>query len=358
MTNFSDIIKNRFLEEFSAISVSDALVAIALAFALSLFIVFVYRATYSGVSYNKNFANCLIMLSMVTAVVILVISSNVVLSLGMVGALSIVRFRTAIKEPTDTAFMFWAIATGIICGAGYVTLAVLMTLLLGMLFVGIHVLRKQEKKNSYMVVLRYTAECKIEDVLAALPRYQLKNKNITADSMEWVAEMELSEKDIAKMDELREKPGVRESPSCSLSAAACCNRQINKEERTQLLIAFSLFSLLKKYAAHYHFISTVAPPAGISKFSNAVFAACSVCTVQGITSSPALTVAVAKPFFVFNLTAASMGDGPRRSNCIPCSSALQFDTLPVAAKIPFSSARLHRPTSPGRKIGSVTTEKR
>ena len=204
MTNFSDIIKNRFLEEFSAISVSDALVAIALAFALSLFIVFVYRATYSGVSYNKNFANCLIMLSMVTAVVILVISSNVVLSLGMVGALSIVRFRTAIKEPTDTAFMFWAIATGIICGAGYVTLAVLMTLLLGMLFVGIHVLRKQEKKNSYMVVLRYTVECKIEDVLAALPRYQLKNKNITADSMEWVAEMELSEKDIAKMDELRE----------------------------------------------------------------------------------------------------------------------------------------------------------
>jgi len=210
MTNFSDIIKNRFLEEFSAISVSEALVAIALAFALSLFIVFVYRATYSGVSYNKNFANCLIMLSMVTAVVILVISSNVVLSLGMVGALSIVRFRTAIKEPTDTAFMFWAIATGIICGAGYVTLAVLMTLLLGMLFVGIHVLRKQEKKNSYMVVLRYTAECKIEDVLAAFPRYQLKNKNITAEAIEWVAEMELSEKDIATMDALREKPGVRE----------------------------------------------------------------------------------------------------------------------------------------------------
>ena len=210
MTNFSDIIKNRFLEEFSAISVSDALVAIALAFALSLFIVFVYRATYSGVSYSKSFANCLIMLSMVTAVVILVISSNVVLSLGMVGALSIVRFRTAIKEPTDTAFMFWAIATGIICGAGYVTLAVLMTLLLGMLFVGIHVLRKQEKKNSYMVVLRYDAECKVEEVLAAFPRYQLKNKNITADSVEWVAEMELSEKDIAMMDALREKAGVRE----------------------------------------------------------------------------------------------------------------------------------------------------
>ena len=123
MNNFTDIIKNRFLEEFTAISVQDALIAIALAFALSLFIVFVYRMTYGGVTYSKNFANCLIMLAMVTAVVILVISSNVVLSLGMVGALSIVRFRTAIKEPTDTAFMFWAIATGIICGAGYVALS-------------------------------------------------------------------------------------------------------------------------------------------------------------------------------------------------------------------------------------------
>ncbi len=210
MTNFSDIIKNRFLEEFSAISVNEALIAIALAFVLSLFIVFVYRTTYTGVSYNKNFANCLIMISMVTTVVILVISSNVVLSLGMVGALSIVRFRTAIKEPTDTAFMFWAIATGIICGAGYVTLAVLMTLLLGLLFVAIHVLRKHEKKNSYMVVLRYTAECPIEEILAAFPRYQLKSKNITAESIEWVAEMELNEKKITAMDALREKPGVRE----------------------------------------------------------------------------------------------------------------------------------------------------
>ena len=210
MTNFSDIIKNRFLEEFSAISVSEALVAIALAFALSLFIVFVYRTTYAGVSYNKNFARCLIMLAMVTTVVILVISSNVVLSLGMVGALSIVRFRTAIKEPTDTAFMFWAIATGIICGAGYVTLSVLMTLLLGLLFVAIHVLNKQEKKGSYMVVLRYNTDCNIDQILSTLPHYRLKSKNITAGAIEWVAEMELKDKDIAMLDKLHDAPGIRE----------------------------------------------------------------------------------------------------------------------------------------------------
>ena len=138
MITFADIVKGKFLEEFSALSMSDALIAIALSFALSLFIVFIYRVTYAGVNYSRNFTGCLMMLSMVTTMVILVISSNMVLSLGMVGALSIVRFRTAVKEPADTAFLFWAIATGIICGAGYVTISILMTLLLGLLFVAVH----------------------------------------------------------------------------------------------------------------------------------------------------------------------------------------------------------------------------
>lgn len=210
MLNFTDIIKNRFLEEFTAISVSDALVAIGLAFALSLFIVYVYRATYGGVCYSKNFANCLIMLSMVTAVVILVISSNVVLSLGMVGALSIVRFRTAIKEPTDTAFMFWAIATGIICGAGYVSLSVLMTLLLGLLFVGVHAFSKNHKKNSYMVVLRCETGCEVAEKLNAISSYRLKNKNVTAGGAEWVVEMELTDKDLVQIEKLCEESGIRE----------------------------------------------------------------------------------------------------------------------------------------------------
>ncbi len=210
MTNFTDIIKNRFLEEFTAISISDALVAIALAFALSVFIVYVYRMTYGGVSYSKSFAKCLIMLAMVTAVVILVISSNVVLSLGMVGALSIVRFRTAIKEPADTAFMFWAIATGIICGAGYVALSVLITLLLGLLFVAVHVLGKNYKRDSYMVVLRCEAACEAANTLSSFPHYRLKNKNMTAGTTELVAEVELNQKDMDQLEALRNKPGVLE----------------------------------------------------------------------------------------------------------------------------------------------------
>ena len=210
MTSFTDIIKNKFLEEFTAISVEDALAAIALAFALSLFIVFVYRVTYGGVCYSKSFANCLIMLAMVTAVVILVISSNVVLSLGMVGALSIVRFRTAIKEPTDTAFAFWAIATGIICGAGYVALSVLMTLLLGLLFVLVHVFSRTMKRGSYMVVLRCDSGCDVADKLTAFPHYRMKNKNMTADTTELVAEMELNGKDMVLLERLRGEPGVQE----------------------------------------------------------------------------------------------------------------------------------------------------
>jgi uncharacterized membrane protein YhiD involved in acid resistance len=188
----------------------DMLVAIAQSFALSLFIVFIYRITYAGVSFSAGFAGCIIMLSMVTTVVILVISSNVVLSLGMVGALSIVRFRTAIKEPTDTGFLFWAIATGIICGAGYVTISVLATLLLGLLFVVIHAFGRKQKAGSFLLVIRFSADSNVESKVAALPGYRLKNKSMTADYTELVAEIRLSGNSTLCVDTLRSESGVRE----------------------------------------------------------------------------------------------------------------------------------------------------
>ena len=210
MITFADIMKGKFLEEFSAISMTDALVAIALSFALSLFIVFIYRATYAGVNYSRNFTGCLMMLSMVTTMVILVISSNMVLSLGMVGALSIVRFRTAVKEPTDTAFLFWAIATGIICGAGYVTISILMTLLLGLLFVAVHAFAGKQKNGTYMIVLRYDADSDVESKLASLSGYKMKNKTMTGSYTELVAELKLTDAQLKKIDFLRNIPGVRE----------------------------------------------------------------------------------------------------------------------------------------------------
>ena len=210
MITFADIVKGKFLEEFSALSMSDALIAIALSFALSLFIVFIYRVTYAGVNYSRNFTGCLMMLSMVTTMVILVISSNMVLSLGMVGALSIVRFRTAVKEPADTAFLFWAIATGIICGAGYITISILMTLLLGLLFVAVHAFAGKQKFGSYMIVIRYDADSEVEAKLSALSGYKMKNKTMTGTYTELVAELKLSDAQLKKIDFLRNIPGVRE----------------------------------------------------------------------------------------------------------------------------------------------------
>ena len=210
MINFTDIIKGKFLEEFSAISMGDMLVAILLSFALSLFIVFIYRITYAGVSFSAGFAGCIIMLSMVTTVVILVISSNMVLSLGMVGALSIVRFRTAVKEATDTAFLFWAIATGIICGAGYITISILMTLLLGLLFVAVHAFAGKQKYSTYMIVVRYDSDSDVEAKLAGITGYKMKNKTMTGNYTELVAELKLTDAALKKIDFLRNIPGVRE----------------------------------------------------------------------------------------------------------------------------------------------------
>lgn len=210
MINFTDIIKGKFLEEFSAISIQEMLIAIALSFVLSLFIVYIYRVTYAGVSYSQTFAGCLIMISMVTTVVILVITSNVVLSLGMVGALSIVRFRTAVKDARDTAFLFWAIATGIICGAGYVTISVLSALLLGLLFVLVHAFGSKQKSNSYMVVAHFEEGAVVEEKLSALAGYRLKNKTMSGPATQLVAEVRLDESGMAALAELRNLPGVKE----------------------------------------------------------------------------------------------------------------------------------------------------
>ena len=210
MINIIDIIQGKFLQEFSAISMGEVVISITLSFLLSLFIVYIYRTTYAGVNYSSSFAGCLMMISMVTTLVILVISSNVVLSLGMVGALSIVRFRTAVKEATDTAFLFWAIATGILCGAGYVTISILATLLLGLLFVVIHVLGKKHKYGSYMIVARYEADSEVEDKIMALPGFTMKNKSMTHDLTELVGEVRLKDNNPRSINALRSIPGVRE----------------------------------------------------------------------------------------------------------------------------------------------------
>ena len=141
--NFNDVFKSSFLENVASVSLLDMGVALLLAFCLGLFIFMVYKKTFSGVMYSSSFGVTLIALTMITTVVILAVTSNVVLSLGMVGALSIVRFRTAIKEPLDIAFLFWAIAVGIVLAAGMIPLAVIGSVIIGM------ILLVFVNKNSY-----------------------------------------------------------------------------------------------------------------------------------------------------------------------------------------------------------------
>ena len=149
---FNDIFKSSFLANVSSVSYFDMALALVLAFVLGLFIFFVYKKTYQGVMYSSSFGVTLIALTMITTLVILAVTSNVVLSLGMVGALSIVRFRTAIKEPLDIAFLFWSIAAGIVLAAGLIPLAVCGSLIIGVILL-LFVNRKSHL-NPYIVVIQ------------------------------------------------------------------------------------------------------------------------------------------------------------------------------------------------------------
>ena len=132
---FSDIFKSSFLESVTEFSILDTVIGLAFALAIGLFIFLVYKKTFSGVMYSTGFALSLIGLSLVTTLVIMAVTSNVVLSLGMVGALSIVRFRAAIKEPMEIVFLFWAIAAGIVIGAGMIPLAVAGSVIIGVVLI-------------------------------------------------------------------------------------------------------------------------------------------------------------------------------------------------------------------------------
>lgn len=163
---FNDIFKSSFLKNVAGVSLLDMLLALVLAFCIGMFIFFVYKKTFAGVMYSSSFGVTLVALTMITTLVILAVTSNVVLSLGMVGALSIVRFRTAIKEPLDIAYLFWSIAAGIVLAAGLIPLAVIGSLAVGV-FLLIFVNRKSHV-NPYIVVLScadHDSEIKAQEYL-------------------------------------------------------------------------------------------------------------------------------------------------------------------------------------------------
>lgn len=190
---FEDILKSNFIDNFNAITIFDIVSTLFLAFALGLFIFFIYKKTYSGVMYSQSFGITLIALTMITAMLILAVTSNIVLSLGMVGALSIVRFRTAIKEPSDIAFLFWSIAAGIILSAGFFPLAVIGSIAIGLMLLVFSNYKTFEQPYILVVhLLDKETETKVQDLLKNnVYKHSLKSKSISQDSIELNYEIRL-----------------------------------------------------------------------------------------------------------------------------------------------------------------------
>ena len=207
---FNDIFKSSFLENVSAVSPLDMVLTIALAFGLGLFIFFVYKKTYQGVMYSSSFGVTLIALTMITSQVILAVTSNVVLSLGMVGALSIVRFRTAIKEPLDIAFLFWSIAAGIILAAGMIPLAVIGSVIIGLVL--LFFVNRKSHKNPYILVLScvdHAAETEaMKYIYSQVERHVIKSKSAQSGLVELNMEIRLKDDNTDFINDLSAMNGV------------------------------------------------------------------------------------------------------------------------------------------------------
>lgn len=184
--NFNDIFKSSFLENMTSASVFDIVIGLTLALLVGLYIYFVYKKSFKGVMYSQTFGITLVAMTLISTFVILAVTSNVVLSLGMVGALSIVRFRTAIKEPLDIAFLFWAIAAGIVLAAGMIPLAVIGSLLIGIIIVVLT--NRKTVETPYMLIMKYAdkaSERNAADFISqSVKRAVIKSKTVTKDLTE------------------------------------------------------------------------------------------------------------------------------------------------------------------------------
>ncbi len=208
--SFNDIFKSKFLENIESVSILDMAIALALAFGLGMFIFLVYKKTYQGVMYSSSFGTTLVALTMITTMVILAVTSNVVLSLGMVGALSIVRFRTAIKEPLDIAFLFLSIAVGIVLAAGMIPLAVAGSVIIGIILLVF--VNKKSHYNPYIVVLSCTdsiTEKKAVDFLNDnVKKCVIKSKTAANGSVELNLEIRMASDNTDFINNLSTMPGV------------------------------------------------------------------------------------------------------------------------------------------------------
>ena len=192
-------------------SLSEVLLAMLFAVIVGLFIFWVYKKTFTGILYSSGFALTLIGLTLVTTLVIIAVTSNVVLSLGMVGALSIVRFRTAIKEPMEIVFLFWSIAVGIVIGAGMIPLAVLGSVIIGIIL--LIFANRKNVENAYILVLNCEneeAENTAADLLkSTVKKYRIKSKTVNADGIELTTELKIKDDKMAFVNQMNKITGVK-----------------------------------------------------------------------------------------------------------------------------------------------------
>lgn len=207
---FNDIFKSSFLESVTQFSILDTILGLGVAMVIGLFIFLIYKKTLTGVMYSSGFALTLVGLSLVTTLVIMAVTSNVVLSLGMVGALSIVRFRAAIKEPVEIVFLFWSLAVGIVIGAGMIPLAVMGSAIIGaiLLLFG----NRKVRENPYILVLSCQHKGAENDVHKALGQlvqhYNVKSKTVTAAGIELTAELRTRDASTDFVNSIQSIPGV------------------------------------------------------------------------------------------------------------------------------------------------------
>lgn len=208
--SFQDIFKDGFLESSANLSAVEIALTLLVAFVVGLLIYQIYKRSYQSVVYTKSFSMSLVMMTMITALVIMAVTSNVVLSLGMVGALSIVRFRAAIKDPMDIVFMFWSIAAGIVAGAGFYTLALVASIVVGgiiLIFSG-----NMTEDTPYLFVVRFKQDVDEEKILnkvkATAQRYFVKSKIIDKDHIEFTIELRIKKNEMAFVNEVNQIPSV------------------------------------------------------------------------------------------------------------------------------------------------------
>ena len=210
MMSFSDIFKSSFLESVREFSALDTLIGMLFALVIGLFIFFIYKKTFTGIMYSTGFAMSLIGLSLVTTLVIMAVTSNVVLSLGMVGALSIVRFRAAIKEPMEIVFLFWSIAVGIVIGAGMIPLAVIGSVIIGIILV---IFANKKFRNAPYILIVNCEDEKAEEnainiIEKSVDKYVVKSKSINASGIELTAEIRVKNEAVSFVNRVNEISGV------------------------------------------------------------------------------------------------------------------------------------------------------